>query len=160
MCKYKFSFWQQKPVLNVWTVISLTTDGGFVDLWTTSWSDKSSFWVKTCGELVSVRALYPSNLGFQICSYRDGVLCADRERFVWFVHFTITTFHLHAFFYTCLCLPPSSFSLLWKHLLIFTLFPLGGFPFFANENTSATLFLHPKISQNYKRFFTLLVLGP
>lgn len=43
--------------------------------------------------------------------YGDEV---EIERFLYALYFTITTFRLHAFFFTCLCLPSSSFSLFLK----------------------------------------------
>lgn len=54
-------------------------------------------------------------------SQGDRALHADREKFVWVVHFTIATFHLLAFFFTCLYLPPSSFYLVSKHLLTYSI---------------------------------------
>lgn len=120
------SFRQQKLVLKVWAVISLTRETGAlgftIHLWTTVCLEKPrcSSQKKNTRRAGVSWCLVPPNLVFQKSSpLGDGALPADREKFVWFVHFTITTFHLHAFFYTCLCLPPGSFSLVSKHLLIY-----------------------------------------
>ncbi len=70
--------------------------------------------------------LVPPNLVFQKGFHREIEHCVQTEKFVWVVHFTITTFHLLAFFFTCLYLPPSSFSPVSKHLLLHTLNLLFG----------------------------------